>query len=321
TMPASRQRVVALEEHYGDPEIMASPGFGRDLPGGRIREGLLDVGAMRLQAMDEAGVDLQVLSHVSPSLQRFDAGTAVRLARGVNDRLRDTCAAHPGRFAGFAALPTADPLAAADELERAVTKLGFRGAMLHGLSNGVFLDDRRFWPVFERAAALDVPIYIHPAAPHPAVVDAYYKDYAADFWCLTGPAWAFAVETGTQAVRMVLSGVFDRYPNLKVILGHLGEGVPFMLWRLDYTLKWPGNKPVAFRDTFCDRFWVTTSGFFSDPALQCTIAEMGVDHVLFSVDWPFVANAPGTDWLNRLQLAPADKAKITGGNAERLLKL
>jgi len=312
-------RVIAIEEHYIDAELSAR--MGRDVAGGPLRERLESLGELRLKDMDEAGIDMQVLSHLSPSTQRLDAETSVRLARGANDRLAAAIAAHPGRFAAFAAIPTPDPKAAADELERTVTKLGFKGAMVHGMTNGVFFDDRRFWPILERAQALDVPVYLHPAPPHPAVTKVYYEEYVADFPTLTGPAWGFAVETGTQAVRMVLSGVFDRYPALKIMLGHLGEGVPFMLWRLDHALNRPGGKSVAFRDTFCDRFWITTSGNFSDPALQCCLAEMGADHVMFSVDWPLVMNRPATDWLTRLQLAPADKAKIMGGNAARLLRL
>src|SRR5215204_1935074 len=171
--------VIALEEHYYDPEVAAS--YGNDRQPARIRERLDDVGELRLKEMDEGGIDVQVLSHGAPSTQRMDAETAVRMARGANDRLKATIDGRPDRFAGFAALPTPDPKAAADELERTVTTLGFKGAMVHGLTNGVFFDDKQFWPIFERAQALDVPLYIHPAVPHSAVVEAYYKDYVKDF--------------------------------------------------------------------------------------------------------------------------------------------
>ena len=170
--------IIALEEHYADAEIQATF-TGMDatkLP--KISERLDDVGALRIREMDEAGIDIQVLSHTAPSVQKLEPETAVRLARAANDRLHQTVLAHPKRFAAFAALPTSDPRGAADELERAVTKLGFKGAMTHGLTRGRFLDEEFFWPVFERAAALDVPLYLHPGIPHQAVMDVYFKDYA-----------------------------------------------------------------------------------------------------------------------------------------------
>ena len=216
--------IIALEEHYFDAEI-ASHFLGRDVPP-EIRKRLDDLGELRIKEMDEAGINVQVLSQGAPALQRVDAVTAVPLAVRANDRLKATIDAHPDRFAGFAVLPTADPQAAANELERCVTKLGFKGAMIHGLTNGVFFDDKRFWPICERAQALDVPLYLHPAMPHPAVIEAYYKDYAKDFPTILNAGWGFTVETATQGLRMVLSGVFDAYPRLKIILGHLGEGLP-----------------------------------------------------------------------------------------------
>src|SRR5579863_7343757 len=197
-MMATRPQVIALEEHYFDPEVKQHVSGLDATNAPRLVERLDDLGALRLKEMDEAGIDIQVLSHANPSLQKLDAATAVPLARRVNDRLYDAVQRHPDRFAAFAALPTADPRAAADELERAVTKLGFKGAMIHGLTNGVFHDDRSFWPIYERAAALDVPIYIHPALPQQAVIDAYYKDYAKTHPGILRAAWGFTVETATQ---------------------------------------------------------------------------------------------------------------------------
>jgi len=316
-----RPKVIAIEEHYWDREL-AQHYDGRDaMRGGGILERLYDLGALRIKEMDEAGVDMQVLSHGAPSTQKLDPETAVKMARGVNDRLHEVCRAHPDRFAGFAALPTPDPKAAADELERTVTQYGFKGAMVHGLTNGLFLDDKRFWPIFERAQKLDVPLYMHPASPSPAVIDAYYKDYAQDFPSILNAGWGFTVETATQGIRLVLSGVFDAYPGLKIILGHLGETLPFLLWRIDHAMSRPGNKPVAFRDTFCEHFYVTTSGFFSNPALLCCVMEMGVDRILFSIDYPFVENPPATDWIEHMPLCAEDRAKILNGNVRKLLKL
>ena len=312
--------IIALEEHYYDAEVAAT----FDGPEGRAPEArrrLFDLGELRLAEMDAAGIDVQVLSHGAPSVQRLDAETSVWMARGANDRLAEAIALHPDRFAGFAALPTPDPEAATAELDRAVTTLGFKGAMIHGLTNGVFLDDRRFWPIFERAQALDVPLYLHPAVPDPAVVEAYYQDYLQEFPSLLTAAWGFTVETATQAIRMVLSGAFEAFPRLKIILGHMGEGLPFLLWRLDHALSRPGNRPISFREQFSQHVWITTSGNFSTPALLCSMLELGVDRIMFSVDWPFVQNPPGTAWLEALQISAEDKAKIAGGNAKHLLKL
>jgi predicted TIM-barrel fold metal-dependent hydrolase len=325
-MPTKPQ-VIALEEHYLDPELATHftgldavpPRDAAHLP--KVPERLYDLGELRLKEMDEAGVDFQVLSHAAPSLQKVDGETGVRLAKGVNDRLHQTVLAHPDRFAAFAALPTADPKGAADELERTVTKLGFKGAMIHGLTNGLFIDDQRFWPIFERAVALDVPLYMHPSIPDPRVIDVYYKDYVEKFPTILRAAWGFTVETATQGVRLVLSGVFEKYPGLKIILGHLGEGLPLYLWRINMGFARDGRGPTWFRDAFTEHFWVTTSGFFSDPALLHCIQEIGIDRVLFSIDYPFVDNPPGTAWAERLPVSAADQAEILNGNAKRLLKL
>src|SRR6266705_6030624 len=318
--PEGKPLVIALEEHYYDPEVAKT----FDGPEGRapeIRRRLDDLSELRLAEMDEAGIDVQVLSHGAPSTQRLDPETAVRLARSANDRLARAIVAHPDRFAGFAALPTPDPQAAADELERTVTLLGFKGAMIHGLTNGVFHDDKRFWPIFERAQALDVPLYMHPGIPQPAIIETYYKEYIQQYPNILRAAWGFTVETATQAIRMILGGVFEAHPQLKIILGHLGEGLPFYLWRINMGLTRDGAGPTWFRDTFCEHFWITTSGFFSDPALLCCVMEMGIDRILFSIDYPFVDNPPGTKWTETLPLCAEDKEKLLNGNAKRLLKL
>jgi 2,3-dihydroxybenzoate decarboxylase len=312
--------VVALEEHYWDPDLVALfP--GRE--GKRVSEverRLLDMGETRLREMDEAGIDIQVLSHGAPGTQKLSVEAATRMARQTNDRLAEFIAGNPKRFSGLCLLPTVDPAAAADELERSVRKLGLKGAMVHGLTNGKFLDERRFWPIFERAQALDVPIYLHPSFPHPAVIEAYYKDYVVDYPEIIGPALGFTVETATQCVRLVLSGAFETYPKLKIIVGHLGEGIPFLLWRIDQSLS-RSISATPFKETFRRNFYLTTSGNFSDTALAASIAEMGIDRIMFSVDWPFISNKIGSDWLNASALDAGDKAKIFGQNAKALLKL
>jgi 2,3-dihydroxybenzoate decarboxylase len=313
--------IIAIEEHYWDEELSALYGGIDAMRAGEIHKRLLDLGELRLKEMDEAGIDMQVLSHGAPSTQKLAADVAVPLASRVNDRLAAMCAKHPTRFAGFAALPTADPAAAANELERCVSKLGMKGAMIHGLANHVFLDDKRFWPIYERAVALDVPIYMHPGEPHEGVIDLYYKDYVKEFPMITRAAWGYTVETATLGIRMVLSGLFDKYPKLKIILGHLGETLPFLVWRVDMALARPGQKSVNFRDVFCNHFYITTSGFFSNPALLCCVQEIGVDRILFAVDWPFVSNKPGTAWIPHIPLSEEDKIKILSGNTKRLLRM
>jgi 2,3-dihydroxybenzoate decarboxylase len=313
--------VIALEEHYWDPELAAAWDPADRFAPPDMQRRLADMDELRLQEMNEAGIDVQVISHGAPATQRLDADVAVDLSRRVNDRLAAAVARHPKRFAAFGVLPTADATAAADELSRSVETLGFKGAMLHGMAHGLFLDDRRFWPIYARAEALDVPIYLHPATPHPAVMDIYYKDYAKDFPMVIRAAWGFTVETATLAVRLVLSGVFEQHPRLKIILGHFGETLPFFIWRIDQALKRPGQKPMSFRDLFCGHFYVTTSGNFSDPTLLCTMAEMGADRILFAIDWPFVANPPGVHWIERAPISDADREKILSGNAKKLLRM
>jgi predicted TIM-barrel fold metal-dependent hydrolase len=314
-----KPQVIAIEEHYFDKEV--SSHYTGDEARPALKDRLEDLTGARIREMDEAGVDVQVLSHAAPATHLMNADLAVPLARRANDRLRETIQGNPTRFSGFATLPAADPKAAAEELERAVTKLGLKGAMVHGLTQGLFIDDKRFWPIFERAQALDVPIYVHPAKPHPTVIDLYYKDYVAEFPGITNAAWGFTVETATQGVRLVLSRVFETYPRLKIIIGHLGEGLPFLLWRIDAMFKRKPNAALDFRKVFCEHFYITTSGNFSDPAMLCTIQEMGVDRILFAIDWPYVENRPGTEWMERISLNVEDKAKILSGNAKKLLRM
>jgi predicted TIM-barrel fold metal-dependent hydrolase len=313
--------VVAIEEHYWDKELADL--FASDESPRRPEQlkRLYDFDELRLGEMDAAGVDIQVISHGAPSTQRLKGQNAVDIASRVNDRLAAHVARHPKRYAAFTALPTDVPEAAARELERCVKQLGFKGAMTHGLSNGEFLDMPRFRPMFEAADALDVPIYLHPANPVPSVAEAYYNDYAKTYPMVIRPAWGFTVETATQAIRLILSGVFKDCKRLQIILGHFGETLPFLLWRINQALSRPGQDEMRFRDIFCNHFHVTTSGHFSTPALLCTMLEMGIDRIMFSVDWPFVVHDGAMDWAKSLQMNDHDMAKFLGGNAKRLLKL
>jgi len=309
-------RIIALEEHFWTPELMALRRTV-DQVNPKSVERLGDLGALRLREMNEADIDVQVLSEAEPGVQNLSAEQAVPLARASNDLLFEAIKRNPDRFAGFATLPTPDPAAAARELERTVKELRFCGAMVHGSTRGHFLDERQFWPILEAAAALDVPIYLHPCTPQPAVFDAYYKDYPQ----LGRAALGFGIEMAVQAARLVVSGVFDEFPRLRIILGHLGEALPFVLWRADDTLARRANLRRGFREYFRDHFFITTSGNFSQPALQCAIAELGVERILFAVDWPFQRNREAVDFIKRAELTADDREQIFGTSARRLLRI
>ena len=306
--------IIAIEEHFTSPKLLEliAP---RDGP---TQQRLNTLTGVRLKEMDEAGVDLAVLSENAPAANNLAPDIAVLAARASNDFLHETIRANAGRFAGFATLPLPDPKASADELERCVTRLGFHGAMVMGTSHGLFLDDKRFWPIFERAEKLDVPIYIHPAPMQPAVLDTYFTGHAAP---LQGPPLGWGIETLTHSFRLITSGVLDRYPGTKIIIGHLGEMAPFTLWRTDHNVARFVKLPKSFADYYRTHFWLTTSGAFQDSALLCSIAEMGLDRILFAIDWPYIDNTLGVQWLKQAPLSDADRAAIFSGNAKKLLKL
>ena len=327
-------RTIALEEHFWTAELAAPPGTGPLATWGqRVDDQLRDLGRSRLTDMDASGIDLQVISHVAPAAQALDGAEGVARAREANDQLAGAVRAHPDRFAGFATLPTADPSAAADELERAVRELSLIGALVNSTlgSNGAFLDEARFAPLLERFERLDVPLYLHPAPPSDALRDVLYRGLPpAVAGRLATGAWGWHAEAGLHVLRMIATGVFDRHPGLRLIVGHCGEMVPFMLDRIDTMLSparlgpaRPGLQSMALKPSeyFLRNIWVTTSGLFSLPPVLCAVQVLGVDRVLFSVDYPFGDNAAGRALLDALPLAPADKAKIAGGNAERLLGL
>jgi 2,3-dihydroxybenzoate decarboxylase len=317
---SAKPRIVAIEEHYWIPELRDRYSGPRGISAHTPARQLDDLGEIRLEEMDAAGIDMQVISHMQPGTQIFDAETAIRLARRANDVLYAATRAHPTRFAGFAELPTVDPRAAAGELERTVAQYNFKGALINGLTAGAFLDDKRFWCIFERAQALDVPIYLHPGIPHHAVTDAYYSHYRRGDFPFLSVAWGFTAETAIHAIRLVVSGVFDAFPRLKIILGHLGETIPFTLWRCDWILEHVGDRR-AFADAFREHFYLTTSGNFQPSALTCCIAELGIDRIMFAVDYPYNSSADGVAFVRTAPISEADKKKIFHANADRLLRL
>lgn len=314
--------IIAIEEHFFEPGWNAV--HDPDWHAPRPRTGLIarmeDLGDARIAEMDAAGIDMQVISHGPPGAQGVRPGAGVEWARRCNDILAAAVAARPDRLAGFASVPNDDPQAGADELARAVEVLGMKGAVLHTLAAGPTLDDPRHLPIFARAAALGVPIYLHPADPGPQMMQGHYAGFSATHPMFVRAGWGFMVEAGTQAMRLVLSGLFDRCPELQIILGHLGETIPYQLSRIDESLA--RDTPMKeFRAVFTRHFHITTSGFFSDPALACAIAEMGVDRVLFAVDWPYAGNATGADWLRAAPLSDMDRQRIASENARRLLRI
>ena len=318
-------RTIALEEHFWTAELAPPPGTGplARPDGQQLDAALRDLDKTRIADMDAAGIDLQVVSHAQPAAQGLPEADGVAAARRANDQLAAAVARHPGRLAGFATLPTGSRAAAADELARAVTELGFAGALVNSTlgTDGSFLDDQRFAPLLARFEALDVPLYLHPAPPPSALREALYgglPPVAATR--LATAAWGWHAEAGLHVLRMVVTGVLDRHPRLRLIVGHCGEMLPFMLARIDQMLRLD-SLALAPSEYFARHVWVTTSGLFSIPPVMCTVQVLGVDRVLFSVDYPFGSNAAGRALLDTLPLSPADKAKIAGGNAEGLLGL
>jgi uncharacterized protein len=332
-------RTIALEEHFWTPELAAPPGTGvlARAGGAELDAALRDLGDARIADMDGAGIDVQVVSHAQPAAQALsdggDAGGAggvagrggVAAARRANDYLASAIGRHPARLAGFATLPTGSPAAAADELSRAVGELGFAGGLINSTlgTNGLFLDDPSFAPLLSRFESLDVPLYLHPALPPSDVRAAFYGGLPGPAAAaLATNAWGWHAEAGLHALRLVVSGAFDRHPGLRVIIGHCGEMIPFMLDRIDDMMP-PriSGLPESASAYFLRHFWVTTSGMFSLPPVLCALSVFGVDRVLFSVDYPFSPNARGRALLDALPIAPADRAKVAGENAARLLKL
>ena len=313
---------IALEEHFVVDEpahvdrwLTLIPTVPKEITA-KIKVPLCDLGEARIAAMTEADIDFAVLSNVATVQGTLEAGTAMTLARQANDRLAEAVQAHPDHFAGFATVPLQDPEAGAAELERAVRELGMVGAMIIGQTNGLYLDDDRLSPLWERAEALDVPIYLHAADA--AVMPATYAgrpelDYAT---------WSWTAETAAHTLRIIFGGVFDRFPKSKLLLGHMGETLPYLLWRLDKRAQ-AFTEGVAIKpsEIFRRNIAITTAGTFSDEPLDCALKALGEDAIMFSVDHPFENMKEASAWLNAAPVSEAVRAKISSENAERLLKL
>ena len=336
-MPASLlpQRIVALEEHITFPDMVARiPRPARQqagwpaaanppLPVRAQEEQLAEIGPERLRLMDEAGITVQVLSVSGPGAELLPAAESPAFAQEYNDRLAAAIARHPDRFYGFAHLPLTNPAAAADELARTVQHHRFRGALLNGTTKGLFLDDPQFAPLLAQAEALGVPLYLHPGLPPAAVRAAYYGNLPnglGERLSMAGFGWH--AETAIHVLRLILSGTLEKYPRLRLIIGHMGEMLPVMMARADLTLPADQTQlPRSISQTLRDQVHITTSGIFTRPPLEAALATFGLDNILFSVDYPYAPNQLGHDFLAGLQLTPADVAKLAYGNADQLLGL
>ena len=315
-------RTIALEEHYATTEFLSGPGRWLASRTG-IVEPIGDLGDGRIAAMDDAGVDLAVLSLAAPGVEQLEGPEAVRLARECNDELAAAVGRYPDRLAGFATLPISAPEAAAEELERAVRQHGFPGAVINGHSRGRYLDDPFFDPVLARAAALRVPIYLHPTTPPVRVIESSYAGFSAEVtFALSTVGWGWHINTATHVLRVILGGVFDRYPELQFIIGHMGEATSFMLPRFDATLK-PEltglRHPVS---TYLRQNLNYTFANFNDEATYANlVAQVGIGRVCFSADYPFGSMQAARGFLDGLPLDDDDRALISHRNAERLLGL
>ena len=340
--PSSRR--IATEEAFATPELVkawleiarSQPESSLDIPTAilsifanpragsnqdRFRRQLLDVDVERLGEMDQAGVDMQVLSVTIPGVQMFEPRQASELAAATNDYLAAVIARHPHRYAGLACFAPQDPRQAANEMERAINRLGLNGFILNSHTNNLYLDDPSFAPILEAAQALDRPIYLHPRAPAKSM-EGPFRDYS-----MGGSIWGFGVETGTHAVRMILSGVFDRYPRLRVVLGHMGEGLPFWMWRLDHMAARRAKdgrlKPLSLApsDYFRRNFAVTTSGFESPDVLALVMKTAGIDNVMWAVDYPYESLRDAVAFIEGADLSATQRASIFHRNAERVFRI
>ncbi|EGX95963.1 2-amino-3-carboxymuconate-6-semialdehyde decarboxylase, putative [Cordyceps militaris CM01] len=314
--------LIALEEHFASPAVIASSADAKahyaHFPP-HILDKLTELGETRVADLDKGHVSLQVVSH-GPG----NVGAAV--CTTVNDELAAAVRRHPTRLAGFAMLPMREPDAAADELERCVATLGFVGALLENHLDGVFYDAEAYWPVFARAERLDVPLYIHPTFASDAMADHYQGNYPDSVaLALSAFGWGWHAETGHHILRLFAAGLFDRFPKLKIVIGHMGEMLPFQLDRcIAISERW-GAKERGLRQVWRENIWVTTSGMFTLTPLKCLLETMPIDHVLYSVDYPFSANEKGFEFLNKIEksglITGEDLDLFAYKNAENLLRV
>lgn len=317
----NRFRKMASDRSIDDPGFIAL--WARLGARSELFDRLTDIGERRLRDMDASGIDVQILSLTSPGVQVFDASTAVAMARDTNDEVAEAIRRHPTRFAGLAAVAPQDPAAAAREMERGVRALGLKGVIINSHTRGEMLDDPKFWDIFEAAEALGVPIYLHPQAPPPAMAMPYVERG------LEGALWGFAAEAGLHTLAIVRSGAFDRFPNLRIVVGHLGEGLPFWLFRLDYMNRTarPAVRSGSDRlqkqlsEYFRQNIYVTTSGMPWAPAITFCQTVLGMDRVLYAMDYPYQFEVSEVAATDQVPISRADKRRLYQTNAERVFSL
>jgi 2,3-dihydroxybenzoate decarboxylase len=320
---------IGLEEHFAIGETLSdSKGFLSDAVWPELESRLLDIQERRLRLMDAHGMELMLLSLNAPAVQGIpDPARAAEVARRANDFLAREVAKRPQRFQGLAALAMQDPDGATRELRRCVRELGFRGALVNGFSqvrdpnSMVYLDDARYRGFWAELEKLDVPFYLHPRNPLPSAA----QIYEGHPWLL-GPTWAFGQETAVHALRLMACGLFDSHPRIQIILGHMGEGLPYSIWRVDNRNAWarqPTRYPAKRKlgEYFRENFYITTSGNFRTQTLIDAILELGAERIMFSTDWPFENIDHAALWFDAAPIAEADRAKIGRGNAARLFRL
>ncbi len=324
-MTQQRYKRIAIEEAFSIPEIAEAnrivvPRRGPPTPGFlRTNERLLDLGENRIKIMDEDGIAVQLIHLTAPGVQNLEAQQATELAALSNDRLAEACRKNPTRFYGYAACAPQDPQAAAQELQRGIRTLGFKGAIINSHTGGEYLDDKKFWPILEAIEALDVPLYLHPRDPAPSIAGANLPGFRV--------GWGFAVECGTHILRLMNSGVFDQFPKLKLVVGHMAEGLPFYLPRMDNRYLWEveaGGLPKWKRtpsEYFNDHIWVCTSGMNYAQPLVATLQTVGADRMLFAVDYPYEVGASSVKAMDEMPISEIDKEKIYHLNTEKLFKL
>ncbi|HXX18930.1 MAG TPA: amidohydrolase family protein [Candidatus Acidoferrum sp.] len=336
-----RIRRIATEEAFSIPEVAAAlrdvaraPGNSLDLtlvtriydakvddPQARLLPRLLDLEGERLRDMDQNGVAMHLLSLTAPGVQMFDADTATELATLANDRLAEVIRRHPTRFAGLATFAPQSPKRAAKEMERAMKTLKLNGFILNSHTHNEYLDNPKYFPILEAAEALGGCIYIHPRAPSDGMAEPF-REYGLD-----SAQWGYGIEVSTHAVRMMVAGVFDRFPKLKICIGHMGEAVPFWLWRLDYMNKNAQNRGAAPKtkltpsEYFRQNFVITTSGQESHLALDFSIKALGIDNVLWAIDYPYQPTAPAVAFMDSAPVSDAEREKLYHGNAERVFHI
>ncbi len=315
-------RIITLEEHIALPEF--APEIQQwPLPQAAL-EKLADISDARLKSMDDNGIDMQVLSVVGSGAESLPPQQALSFATRYNDLLAARIAPYPARFSAFSHLPLSFPQAAADELERTKAAHHFCGALINGLTNGKFLDHPEFRPLLERAEQLQMPLYLHPGLPPAQVAQAYYNDLPDSIGIMLAcGGWGWHAQTALQVLRLVVTGTLDRYPRLRIIIGHMGEMIPMMMSRLDekFKVSSTGYHQRTVSQTLRDQVHLTTSGIFSLPPLMAALGTFGIDNIMFSVDYPFSPNESGRDLLNSIPLSTEEITKIAGGNAARLLGL